>query len=96
MTDLSDGAHDVPLVVYLDTNHWYAFGRASAGRRDLPTDRELLERLRMLRREGRIVVPLSAVHYSELWENPRDRLTACPQPSASQSRRRCARHVLVA
>lgn len=76
MTDLSDGAHDVPLVVYLDTNHWYALGRANAGIRDLPTDRELLERLRMLRREGRIVLPLSAVHYSELWENPRDRLTA--------------------
>ena len=72
----ASGGDDEPVAVYLDTNHWYALGRANAGRRDLPTDGELLERLRMLRHEGRIVVPLSAVHYSELWENPRDRLTA--------------------
>jgi len=67
---------DEPFAVYLDMNHCYALGRASAGEPERPSDPEVLERLRMLRRDGRVVVPLSAIHYSELRENPRDRFTA--------------------
>lgn len=65
-----------PLAVYLDINHWYALGKALAGRPETSTDHELLERLRTLRSAGAITVPLSAIHYMELRENPRDRLTA--------------------
>lgn len=72
----ASGGDDEPFAVYLDMNHWYALGRASAGEPERPSDPEVLERLRMLRRDGRVVVPLSAIHYSELRENPRDRFTA--------------------
>ncbi len=53
--------------------HWYALDRASAVEPELPPDPEVVERLGMLRREGR-VVPSSEIHYSELRENPRHRL----------------------
>ena len=63
----------MPFAVCLDRNHWYALDRASAVEPELPSDPEVVERLGMLRREGR-VVPNSEIHYSELRENPRHRL----------------------
>ena len=63
-------------VIYLDLNHWYALGAADAGRPDQSSDLELLEQLRSLRAAEAIILPLSAIHYSELRENPRGRLTA--------------------
>ena len=53
----ASGGDDEPFAVYLDMNHWYAVGRASAGEPERPSDPEVLERLRMLRRDGRVVDP---------------------------------------
>lgn len=65
-----------PIAVYLDTNHWYDLGKVLAGRSDDDTDKALLSRLRQLVEEKKIFLPLSAIHYMELRENPRDRLTS--------------------
>ncbi len=58
--------------VYLDLNHWYALGRAMSGSPDQPADVSILDQLIRLVADGRITVPLSAVHYMELTENPGD------------------------
>lgn len=59
-------------VVYLDTNHWYALGRAMADHPDLPEHVDILRVLREQVEQGKLMFPLSAVHYLELGENPRD------------------------
>jgi hypothetical protein len=59
-------------TVYLDTNHWYALGRAMAGRPDQPEHVEVLRTLRERVDQGSLMFPLSGVHYMELAENPRD------------------------
>lgn len=63
-----------PVTVYLDMNHWYALGAARVGRPGQPEHVEIFERLQELVAQGRLVCPLSAVHYMELTENPRARL----------------------
>src|SRR5271157_1570316 len=75
MTSAASSDATQPLVVYIDLNHWYALGAARAGRPDQPSDMDLLERLRLLRNDGSILVPLSSIHYTELRENPREHLT---------------------
>jgi hypothetical protein len=59
-------------VVYLDTNHWYALGRAMAGYADQPEHIDILRMLADQLGQGELIFPLSAVHYMELAENPRD------------------------
>jgi hypothetical protein len=59
-------------VIYLDTNHWYALGRAMAGHPDQPDHVDILRTLREGVERGQLMFPLSAVHYMELAENPRD------------------------
>lgn len=56
-------------------NHLYALGRVGAGRSVSSVDTDLLAKLRALRAGGTVLLPLSAIHYMELRENPRDRLT---------------------
>jgi hypothetical protein len=60
-----------PVTVYLDMNHWYALGAARVGRPGQPEHVEIFERLQELVAQGRLICPLSAVHYMELTENPR-------------------------
>jgi len=60
-------------VVYLDINHWYALGRARAGHPDKPEHVDILRTLTEQVDAGRLMAPLSATHYMELAENPRDR-----------------------
>jgi hypothetical protein len=60
-------------VVYLDLNHWYALGDAKRGSASAPsTAVSALQRLRELRAQDRVLLPLSAVHYMEVTENVRD------------------------
>jgi hypothetical protein len=59
-------------VVYLDLNHWYALGRAMAGHPDHPGHVDIVCALRDQVEHGQLMFPLSAVHYMELAENPRD------------------------
>jgi hypothetical protein len=61
--------------VYLDLNHWYALGRAAAGtgNADLAT---VYEGFRQLVQDDAVRFPLSALHYMELTENPRDKQRA--------------------
>jgi hypothetical protein len=59
-------------TVYLDINHWYALGEALAGHPQKPEHLDVLKQLTHLVEEGRIMIPLSAVNYIELSENPRD------------------------
>lgn len=59
-------------TVYLDLNHWYALGDAMAGCPQQPDHLPLLQQLTGLVDEGKVSFPLSAVHYMELSENPRD------------------------
>ena len=58
--------------VYLDLNHWYALGEAIAGHPRQPSHPAILTKLTEQVRLGRLRFPLSAVHYMELTENPRD------------------------
>jgi hypothetical protein len=60
-------------VVYLDTNHWYALGRAMAGHPDQPEHVDILRMLADQLGQGQLMFPLSGVHYMEFAENPRDR-----------------------
>jgi hypothetical protein len=59
-------------TVYLDLNHWYALGDALLGQPQRPEDVDVLQELTGLVDRGQIMCPLSAVHYMELAENPRD------------------------
>jgi hypothetical protein len=59
-------------TVYLDINHWYSLGEAMAGHPQKPEHVEVLKQLTQLVEQGRIMIPLSAVNYIELSENPRD------------------------
>jgi len=59
-------------TVYLDINHWYALGEAMAGRPQKPEHVDVLHQLVRLVGQGRIMIPLPAVNYIELSENPRD------------------------
>jgi len=63
-----------PRTVYLDINHWYALSRADMGNPDEPEHAAVLSRLQSEVDAGRLVIPLSSVTYTELTENPRDRL----------------------
>ena len=60
-------------IVYLDINHWYALGEAMTGCPREARDLDVLRQLLGLVEQGRIMIPLSAVSYIELSENPRDR-----------------------
>lgn len=59
-------------TVYLDINHWYALGEAMVGRPQKPEHVDVLRQLVCLVEQGQIMIPLSAVNYIELSENPRD------------------------
>lgn len=59
-------------TVYLDLNHWYALGEAMAGHPRQAGDADVLRMLAKLVNQGQLAFPLSAVHYMELAENPRD------------------------
>lgn len=59
-------------IVYLDLNHWYMLGEAMAGHPRQPEHADVLRVLREQVEQGRLMFPLSAVHYIELAENPRD------------------------
>lgn len=59
-------------TVYLDLSHWYALGRAMAGHPDQPEQVDILRTLVEQVEQGQLMFPLSAVHYIELAENPRD------------------------
>jgi len=59
-------------VVYLDLNHWYMLGEARAGHPRQPDHVDVLRALSEHVEQGRLMFPLSAVHYIELAENPRD------------------------
>jgi hypothetical protein len=59
-------------TVYLDINHWYALGEAMAGHPQKPVHVDVLHQLTRLVKQGWIMIPLSAVNYIELSENPRD------------------------
>lgn len=61
-----------PISVYLDLNHWYVLSDAEAGRPRRPGDVLILEQLKALVADGSVISPLSAVHYMEVTENPRD------------------------
>jgi hypothetical protein len=63
-----------PRTLYLDINHWYALGRADAGNPDKQEHAVVLSRLQSEVDAGRLVIPLSSVTYTELTENPRDKL----------------------
>ena len=58
-------------TVYLDLNHWYALGDALAGHPQPPEHIDVLRQLVDLVEHGRVMFPLSALHYIELAENPR-------------------------
>jgi hypothetical protein len=62
-----------PLVVYLDLNHWYDLGKAMAGCPREAAHTDVLHVLLESVKQGRLMLPLSSVHYIELSENPRDR-----------------------
>ncbi|WP_405466211.1 hypothetical protein OG333_36860 [Streptomyces anulatus] len=62
----------LPHMIYLDLNHWYALGDALAGAPQRPDHVAIFNQLRGLVDRGEIAFPLSAVHYMELAENPRD------------------------
>ena len=59
-------------AVYLDINHWYALGEALAGHPKQPEHLDVLRQLTEFVEQGQLMFPLSAVHYIELSENPRD------------------------
>ena len=59
-------------TVYLDINHWYALGKAMAGHPQEPEHVDVLHQLSEQVEQRRIMIPLSAVNYIELSENPRD------------------------
>jgi hypothetical protein len=59
-------------IVYLDLNHWYALGEAGAGHPRQPSHPDILNKLAEQVNLGCLQFPLSAVHYMELTENPRD------------------------
>lgn len=59
-------------IVYLDLNHWYALGDAMAGHPQQPEHGDVLRQLVDMVEQGQLMFPLSAVHYIELSENPRD------------------------
>ncbi len=61
-----------PRTVYLDLNHWYMLGEAMAGHPRQPDHVDVLRALTDHVKQGRLMFPLSAVHYFELAENPRD------------------------
>ncbi len=59
-------------TVYLDINHWYVLGEAMAGHPQEPVHVDVLHQRPRLVKQGWIMIPLSAVNYIELSENPRD------------------------
>lgn len=59
-------------TVYLDLGHWYALGEAKAGHPRQESHPEILAKLEGEAAAGRLIFPLSAMHYIELNENPRD------------------------
>jgi len=59
-------------VVYLDLGLWYALGEANAGHPRQATHTDILAKLAAHAQSGDLRFPLSAVHYMELTENPRD------------------------
>lgn len=61
-----------PISVYLDLNHWYVLSDAEAGKPRRAADVAILEQLKALVAAGSVISPLSAVHYMEITENPRD------------------------
>lgn len=59
-------------TVYLDLNHWYMLGEAAAGHPRQPEHVDVLRKLAELAQQRKFMFLLSAVHYMELAENPRD------------------------
>ena len=58
--------------MYLDINHWYALGEAMAAHPRQPEHMDVLRLLVNMVEQGQLMLPLSAIHYMELSENPRD------------------------
>ncbi|WP_306954320.1 hypothetical protein [Streptomyces sp. B4I13] len=65
-------ATPLPLMVYLDLNHWYALGDALAGNPQNPDHVTALKQFQGHVERGEVIFPLSTVHYMELTENPSD------------------------
>jgi hypothetical protein len=61
-----------PKTVYLDLGLWYALGEANADHPRQSTHPDILAKLAARAEAGDLRFPLSAVHYIELTENPRD------------------------
>jgi hypothetical protein len=61
-----------PFTIYLDLNHWYTLAEARAGHPRRASHVSVLQQLLELVERGLAVTPLSAVHYMEITENPRD------------------------
>jgi hypothetical protein len=56
----------LPLLVYLDLNHWVGLTKAATGHRDGTRYQLLLEACRTARRTEAALFPLSATHYMEV------------------------------
>jgi hypothetical protein len=56
----------LPMLVYLDLNHWVGLAKAATGHRDGTRYQMLLEACRTTRQTGAALFPLSATHYMEV------------------------------
>jgi hypothetical protein len=56
----------LPLLVYLDLNHWVGLAKAATGHRDGARYQTLLEACRTVRQASAALFPLSATHYMEV------------------------------
>ncbi|HUK71874.1 MAG TPA: hypothetical protein VLW50_24430 [Streptosporangiaceae bacterium] len=61
-------------TVYLDINHRYALGDATAGHPGQPPDVDVLRQSANTVEQGQLLLPLSAMRYMELSESPRSAL----------------------
>jgi hypothetical protein len=70
-----------PLILYLDQNKWIELAREYHGRSNSSAAQRALERMAPLITDGRLVAPLSAIHYMETHRHPdpsrRKRLGRC-------------------
>lgn len=53
-------------LIYLDLNHWISLARAAVNHSDGRRHERALRRLRQARATGRVIFPLSGVHYMEM------------------------------
>lgn len=73
MNTLNSEGSRKKLAIYLDLNHWYALDEANQNLPRTQSDAQtVLTRLRELRQQDKILLPLSSIHYTEVRENPRE------------------------